>query len=44
VILGTGCQIQVHLPTLPPCLSDVKEVEEGLDLGVEVDDGHIVQC
>jgi len=27
-----------------PCLSDMKEVEEGLDLGVEVADGHIVQC
>jgi hypothetical protein len=27
-----------------PCLSDMKEVEEGLDLGVKVADGHIVQC
>jgi hypothetical protein len=22
----------------------MKEVEEGLDLGIEVDDGHIVKC
>jgi hypothetical protein len=27
-----------------PCLSDMKEVEKGLDLGVEVADGRIVQC
>ncbi len=28
-----------------PCLLDLKEVEEGLDLGVEeVADGHIVKC
>jgi hypothetical protein len=26
------------------CLSAMKEVEEGVDLGVEVADGHIVQC
>jgi hypothetical protein len=26
-----------------PCLLDLKEVEEGLDLGVDVDDGHIVK-
>ncbi len=27
-----------------PCLLDLQEVEEGLDLGVEVADGHIVKC
>jgi hypothetical protein len=27
-----------------PCLLDLKEVEEGLDFGVEVADGHIVKC
>jgi hypothetical protein len=27
-----------------PCLSDMKKVEEGLDLGVEVADGQIVKC
>ncbi len=27
-----------------PCLLDLTEVEEGLDLGVEVADGHIVKC
>ncbi len=27
-----------------PCLLDLQEVEEGLDLRVEVADGHIVKC
>jgi hypothetical protein len=27
-----------------PFLLDLKEVEEGLDFGVEVADGHIVKC
>ncbi len=27
-----------------PYLLDLQEVEEGLDLGVEVADGHIVKC
>jgi hypothetical protein len=27
-----------------PCLLDLKEVEEGLDLGVEVADSHIDKC
>jgi hypothetical protein len=27
-----------------PCLSDMMEVEEGFDLGVQVADGHIVKC
>jgi hypothetical protein len=27
-----------------PCLLDLQEVEEGLDIGVEVADGHIAKC
>ena len=27
-----------------PCLLDLQEVEEGLDLGVEVADGQIAKC
>ena len=48
--IGIGSDLRNWMPDtgasshFTPCLSDMKEVEEGLDLGVEVADGHIVQC
>ncbi len=48
--IGIGSDLRNWMPDtgasfhFTPCLSDMKEVEEGLDLGVDVADGHIVQC
>jgi hypothetical protein len=48
--IGIGSDLRNWMPDtgasshFTPCLSDMKEVEEGLDLGVEVADGRIVQC
>jgi len=48
--IGVGSDLRNWMPDTgasfhcTPCLSDMKEVEEGLDLGVYVADGHIVQC
>jgi hypothetical protein len=49
-IIGIGSDLRNWMPDTgasshyTPCLLDLKEVEEGLDLGVEVADGHIVKC
>ena len=49
-IIGIGSDLRNWMPDtgasshFTPCLLDLKEVEEGLDLGVEVADGHIVKC
>jgi hypothetical protein len=49
-IVGIGSDLRNWMPDtgassyFTPCLVDLKEVEEGLDLGVEVADGHIVKC
>jgi hypothetical protein len=48
--IGIGSDLRNWMPDtgasshFTPCLSEMKEGEEGLDLGVEVTDGHIVQC
>jgi hypothetical protein len=48
--IGIGSDLRNWIPDtgasshFTPCLSDMKEVEEVLDLGLEVADGHIVQC
>ncbi len=49
-IIGIGGDLRNWMPDtgasshFTPCLLDLKEVEKGLDLGVEVADGHIVKC
>ncbi len=49
-IIGIGSDLRNWMPDtgasshFTPCLLDLKEVEEGLDLGVEVADGHIFKC
>jgi hypothetical protein len=49
-MIGIGHDLRNWMPDtgasshFTPCLLDWKEVEEGLDLGVEVADGHIVKC
>ena len=49
-IIGIGSDLRNWMPNtgasphFTPCLLELKEVEEGLDLGVEVADGHIVKC
>ncbi len=49
-IIGIGSDLRNWMPDtgasshFTPCLLDLKEVEEGLDLGDEVADGHIVKC
>ena len=48
--IGIGSDLRNWMPDtgasshFTPCLLDLQEVEEGLDLGVEVADGHIVKC
>ena len=45
--IETGSDLRNWMPDtgasshFTPCLSDMKEVEEGLDLGVEVADAHL---
>jgi hypothetical protein len=49
-IFGIGSALRNWMPDtgayshFTPCLLDLKEVEEGLDLGLEVADGHIAKC
>jgi hypothetical protein len=49
-IIGIGSDLRNWMPDtdasshFTPCLSDLKEVEEGLDLGLEVADGHNIKC
>ncbi len=48
--IGIGSDLKNWMPDsgasshLTPCLLDLQEVEEGLNLGVEVADGNIVKC
>jgi hypothetical protein len=48
--IGTGSDLRNWMPDtgasshFAPCLLDLQEVEEGLNLGVEVADGHTVKC
>ncbi len=49
-IIGIGSDLKNWMPDtvassrFTPCLLDLKEVEEGFDLRVEVADGQIVKC